>query len=151
MLPTPKAIDGVHPGVQNCKPGQTLHLSAAVMLPLATSRDWKHGSPAQVNKPRSEGLNDRATYLNGHSAKLNPEFVEQMMGFPVGWTSLRVQKTDQAYLLSPTEVMAEIPSATDSIPIPNRKERLQALGNAVVPQCAAIVLQKAKEILESLG
>lgn len=30
-LPTPKAQDGIHPGVANCKPGQTLHLSAAVM------------------------------------------------------------------------------------------------------------------------
>jgi site-specific DNA-cytosine methylase len=151
MLPTPKAQDGIHPGVQTCKPGQTLHLSAAVMLPTATSRDWKHGSSAQVNKFRSEGLNDRAAHLNGNGTKLNPKFVERLMGFPVDWTDLRTQKTDRPCLLSPVEVMAEIQNATDSIKIPNRKERLQALGNAVVPQCAAITLHKAKEIFASLG
>jgi hypothetical protein len=178
MLPTPKAVDGEHPGVQAHAPGQTLHLSAAVMLPTPLTSNWRDGSPAQVEKPRSEALQDRVAYLKlptpqardwkgnsgaGHQErggnrnlpttlntgrKLSATFVESMMGFPVGWTDLAVPQTGDPLLLSPYEVADEICNATDAEKIPHRKKRLKALGNAVVPHVAAIALLKAKEILE---
>jgi hypothetical protein len=39
LLPTPKAQDGVHPGVSTHRAGQTLHLSAAVIMPTPTKID----------------------------------------------------------------------------------------------------------------
>jgi hypothetical protein len=178
MLPTPKAVDGEHPGVQAHVPGQTLHLSAAVMLPTPLTSNGRDGSPAQVEKPRSEALQDQVAFLKlptpqardwkgnscaGHQErggnrnlpttlntgrKLSATFVESMMGFPVGWTDLAVPQTGNPLLLSPYEVADEICNATDAEKIPHRKERLKALGNAVVPHAAAIALLKAKEILE---
>lgn len=59
ILPTPKASDGIHPGVKTHKPGQTLHLSARLHQ-----------------------------LLNHPGGKLNPEFVEELMGFPPGYTEL---------------------------------------------------------------
>jgi hypothetical protein len=178
MLPTPKATDGEHPGVATCKPGQTLHLSAAVMLPTPVTSDWRTGSAAQVEKPRSELLRDRISYLatpqsrdwKGNSGagfverggnqnlptqlnagkKLNPIFVSCMMGFPVSWTDLQAEIVSAPALLSPYDVADLLPYATDTAKIPYRKEQLMALGNAVVPQCAAIALQRAKEIISRL-
>lgn len=46
--------------------------------------------------------------------RLNPRFVEWLMGFPIGWT--------------------EIPDAS-------RRDRLRVLGNAVVPACAALAFR----------
>lgn len=116
LLPTPKAQDGEHPGVKAYKQGQTLHLSAAVQnlptptasdwktprkptkggrslnwevqnLPTPVARDWKDGSAAQVDKERSEQLNDRMAAMTG-KRKLSVPFVERMMGFPEGWTQV---------------------------------------------------------------
>lgn len=68
LLPTPKAQDGKHPGTQNCKQGQTLHLSAAVQ------KKWD-----------SENLDDPMAAITG-KPKLSANFVEAMMGFPPNWT-----------------------------------------------------------------
>jgi hypothetical protein len=126
LLPTPKAIDGEHPGITTHKAGQTLHLSAAVMLQIPVTSD------------------------QGVGKKLNPVFVGRMMGFPSGWTDLTAEVSDPV-LMSPYDVVEALPYATDATKIPYRKERLMAYGNAVVPQCAAIALQRAKEILIERG
>jgi hypothetical protein len=178
VFKTLKAVDGEHPGVQSHAPGQTLHLSAAAMLPTPITSDWRGGNAAQVDKNRGEQLRDRVAYLSlptpqardwkGNSGagyqerggnqnlpttldagrKLAPIFVEHMMGFPVGWTDLTVPQVGAPVLLSPYEVTDEICNATDGLKIPHRKERLKALGNAVVPHSAAIALMKARQILE---
>jgi hypothetical protein len=126
LLPTPKATDGEHPGITTHKAGQTLHLSAAVMLQIPATSDQRVGK------------------------KLNPVFVGRMMGFPAGWTDLTAEVSDPV-LMSPYDVVEALPYATDATKIPYRKERLMAYGNAVVPQCAAIALQRAKEILFEKG
>jgi hypothetical protein len=121
LLPTPKANDGTHPGIKSWKEGQTLHLSAAVMLPTPTARDWRDGSANQLNNQRSPNLNDTAAFLAtptrrnanndwGKATKggrnlcndvecspqrsLNPNFVEAMMGFPQNWTDVYCSNQD---------------------------------------------------------
>lgn len=64
-----------------------VQLEARATLPTPTARDWENGSAAQVDKPRSESLSDRAACISGNP-KLNPKFVAAMMGFPLDWLDL---------------------------------------------------------------
>jgi hypothetical protein len=92
MLPTPKANDAKK-GAHFDKSCQRNGLPAAVaMLPTPTTRAHKDGSqPACANTP-ANGLLGREIHhaagstLTGAATYLNPSFVEEMMGFPVGWT-----------------------------------------------------------------
>jgi site-specific DNA-cytosine methylase len=52
------------------------------------------------------------------------------------------------YLMTPEDLPTYLPIATDSETIPNRPERLKALGNAIVPQVAAIALQRVLELFK---
>lgn len=48
------------------------------------TRDFRGADPARHRNPqRTKNLNDQACQKNG---KLNPDWVEQLMGLPVGWT-----------------------------------------------------------------
>ena len=54
--------------------------SPASFLPTPRARDWKWGSPAQRHRRRACPLNDVV------GGRLNPAYVEWVMGFPPGWT-----------------------------------------------------------------
>ena len=70
-------------------------------------------------------LEERVAITNQvKQAKLNPNWVEQLMGLPVGWTQLPTEWTDDG-----------IASRVD--PIANRLDRLRMIGNGVCPQTAA--------------
>ena len=51
---------------------------------LAGTSRWKRKSSLQVSLAKIQGL-DQTT---GKNFRLNPPFVEEMMGFPIGWTEL---------------------------------------------------------------
>lgn len=72
--------------------------------------------------------------------RLNPSWVEALMGFPSDWT-LPPPGADQC----PWEAPRLVENA------PDRTARLRALGNAVVPQVAALVGRKLLEIAEREG
>jgi len=57
---------------------------AARMWPMPTSRDWKDGSSVE-NVPVN-ALLGRAVAPTKTSGSLNPEFVEYLMAYPIGWT-----------------------------------------------------------------
>ena len=63
-------------------------------LPTPTTRDWKDGSQQACRNTPPNGLLEREIHhaqcspLNGPPMYLNPSFVEEMMGYPVGWTDL---------------------------------------------------------------
>lgn len=50
-----------------------------------TSRDWKDGVDPSPNAPTNGLLGRQAPRENGGGA-LNPDWVETLMGFPIGWT-----------------------------------------------------------------
>jgi len=51
------------------------------------ARDWKNGG-------LKGSLSDQMQRLkNGHSARLNPPFVEWLMGWPIGWTDFEYSGT----------------------------------------------------------
>jgi hypothetical protein len=63
------------------------------MLPTPTTRDWKDGSQQACQNVEANGLLGREIHQaagstpTGEAMYLNPAFVEEMMGFPVGYTA----------------------------------------------------------------
>tara|TARA_R100001594_G_scaffold95870_1_gene130153 strand:- start:103 stop:441 length:339 start_codon:yes stop_codon:yes gene_type:complete len=89
LLPTPLASAGNRKA--KFKQGGTPLLG--VLLPTPTAREWKDGSSQSTKKCRKQDSLGRAihhTYPpNGDHMYLNPFFVEEMMGYEVGWTDLK--------------------------------------------------------------
>ena len=101
LLPTPKSARGTYqyqPGSK--KKNYTLEGLAQIgMLPTPQARDWK-GKPGSGYKTKSltnllpTPTASRWSGLQSHGknailGSLNPEFVEWLMGFPIGWTELK--------------------------------------------------------------
>ena len=96
-FPTPQASDGMKPAGPN---GQKMLCNSVHNFPTPTSRDWKGAYPKknQEEKPRNllpdaAGENTQQDLMKGNTngknqglLKLNPSWVEQLMGLPVGWT-----------------------------------------------------------------
>lgn len=87
--------------------------------------------------------------VNGKSvAALNPDWVEPLMGMPVGWTQPEGDRQD----IDPVQHWPmgqgveqhewEPPRVVQHKDSPNRRKRLMALGNAVVPQQAMLALAR---------
>jgi len=112
MLPTPQAWDakdyhGAKPEIVNTREqqkkrgGGCANLAERMAAMLPTPAATQMGKPVRPLPP-SEMDGSHGTMLvgaigqaigeNGKSAQrlgLNPEFVEVMMGFPIGWTKLK--------------------------------------------------------------
>ena len=96
LLPTPLASTKIEQKVP-FKQGGTPLLAALIKnlrLPTPTARDYKDSGPntnyeKAAKKKRLAGvLNHTHSTLTGEGTYLNPQFVEEMMGFPTGWTDL---------------------------------------------------------------
>ena len=79
------------------------------LLPTPVSRDWKGAQAAEYRKLRGQkGSHESVVSLPGFvgaigkTSQLNPLFVEEMMGFPPGWTELPFQ-SGETNLSKPTE------------------------------------------------
>ena len=63
------------------------------MLPTATTRDYKGGRKPETleesGRTETNSLNDTVNSLEGHTGSLNPNWVEWLMGYPIGWTDLK--------------------------------------------------------------
>jgi hypothetical protein len=134
---------------------------AVATYPTATSTQYKGWSP---NHNRADS-DDRLDYTierqgyepsqDGPIKRLNPDWVEWLMGWPVGWTSLKP-------LLGGIEAWLARDSHWDSDPadepdaatprvaggVRHRQARLKAIGNGQVPQCAAMAFVKLFERLQ---
>ena len=96
LLPTPRVMPGNFSRV-NGKIYETSLQSMArrgILLPTPTTRDWKDGSQQSCRNTPPNGLLGREIHqaqcspLNGPPMYLAPCFVEEMMGYPIGWTDL---------------------------------------------------------------
>ena len=129
LLPTP-----LTQGLKTCQNGDSKPLKLS-LLPTPMARDWKwRTNPGQV-KPRSgckygETLPDNihrlsqkeAPKTDGRTSQLNPLFVEEMMGFPIGWTLFP--------FLTPPQWRGGHPNHFARW----RAEAIKAHGNSMVPQ-----------------
>ena len=68
-------------------------------------------------------------------ASLSPEWVEWLMGWPVGWTSL--EPLEEAEIMD-WQSEHDIPRLKVKVKGDCHRQRLQALGNGWVPQCGAV-------------
>lgn len=136
------------------KPQKNLNDQVA-KWPTPTARDSSSRGPSEKER-KSPALNHVAT--GGIGRKLNPDWVEWLMGFPVGWTSLEPlhgqlhhdwqqrnrelswwhdDPAETPYLPPSGMVEPEIVSRLTE-GLPNRVGRLKGLGNGQVPLVVAI-------------
>lgn len=108
--------------------------------PTPTAADADNdGGPAQTER-NTPPLNAQVV-----CGRLNPDWVEWLMGWPVGWTALK-QLGDPS-ILGWTEEPPSVPrTAARSA---DRRPRLRTIGNGQVPVCAAVawseLLRRAEE------
>ena len=108
---TPNTMDHLQAGISGSykeslegRRARSSNLRDQVNFPTPTSRDWKDTLatvPPSRSKPTKQTLGQRIAHVglqdqtknntngkNPVSLKLNPNWVEQLMGLPVGWTDL---------------------------------------------------------------
>jgi hypothetical protein len=98
-------------------------------LHTPTAQDAKNnGGPSQQER---ESLNSQL------AGAINPDWEEWLMGYPVGWTDLRVQQVDRT-LKGGKRLWRREPSNLPRITTEKtyRTQRVRALGNSIVPQVA---------------
>ena len=62
------------------------------MWPTPQARDWRSGKRVNSSSPYRK-LNEEVLMETG--GQLNPEWVEWLMGWPIGWTDLKPLETDK--------------------------------------------------------
>ena len=103
------------------------------------------GNCEKINKLAESGAineEERKSMRSGNGGQLNPDWVEWLMGWPIGWTSMkpiteldwRDWETDPADELPATNELGIIPRISTGIE--DRVNRLKAIGNGQVPQVA---------------
>lgn len=131
----------------------SVNLSQAVNWPTPRAREGNSGSYGCASIERNADRN----YLDGVVIKkeekpgnLNADWVELLMGLPIGWTDINVAKEDieswqgwpaainiEQYAYEPTRVI---------VGQKNRAKRLKALGNGCVPQQVYLVFAAIVEV-----
>lgn len=141
--PTPRSSEAEHPSRKsNNHNGQKGLAEAVNMYPTPTTRDWRSGTGAQPRAGHARPLTD---VIGG---QLSPDWVEWLMGWPIGWSSLEPLAPDAftTWLDGVTNGTwwpnePDIPRVAKGIP--NRVDRLKALGNGQV----SAVVRAAWELL----
>lgn len=131
LWPTPSATSyGTNRGGAAGRVGPTRHSLESMarhgLWPTPTRSDGT-GGPGRSDA-RTGGDNLRTAVSLEVKGRLNPDWVEWLMGFPVGWTDLSCD----APVAYGWEHEPDIPRVSEGTA--KRKERLTALGNALVPQ-----------------
>jgi hypothetical protein len=105
--------------------------------PTPTATDSIKGGNVSP-RPGAMGLSETT------GGQLNPDWVEWLMGWPIGWSSLQPIDSDEilSWDTDPAD-SGEIPRV--GVKIPNRAKRLKAIGNGQVPAVAAIAFSILSE------
>ena len=93
MWPTPKAKQRGDCPAERARKSPSLE--SAVMMATPQSRDYRTGEAHRWDDmQRSRNLNDQVA-TEGNGGKLNPAWVEWLMGWPLGWTDLNPLAMDK--------------------------------------------------------
>lgn len=148
LWPTPRSTDGEHGGCvtprKTREGGNLIEAVSARTFPTPAARDWKDAgtSPAELARHTPH----LAASVGG---QLNPDWVELLMGWPLGWT--RLDPLDPAAFETWLAAFRSGKGASawrdgtweDGVPrvavkTPHRVPRLTALGNGQVPLVVAV-------------
>ena len=122
----------------------TLWTQVCDRLPTPNSRDYKDTYSSQEaldnREAHQESLAVRAQKMAGHPGRLNPDWVDLLMGFPLGYSLPEGESMHK--LLDPAcwydgsweSGVSRLTEVTE-----NRVKRLKALGNSVVPHQAYVI------------
>lgn len=116
-------------------------------FPTPSANDWKGSSKEGQRRGQ---LTDPAMGAVPAGGQLSPDWVEWLMGWPIGWTSLEsLPRERYDEWLERTRAGTWWPEEP-AIPrvglaIPHRVQRLTALGNGQVALCAAVAWDMLRE------
>jgi hypothetical protein len=144
-VPTPQARDWKGPSGRSMK-GEENDLPAQVKnWPTFAARDHKGANSREhclntgTGRKHMDQLPNAVVYGTDKkpTGSLNPDWVEWIMGWPIGWTRLEpIELDERSWETDPADYPGDIPRvATD---IQSRAGRLKAIGNGQVPQAAAL-------------
>jgi len=120
---------------------------AAAKWPTPTAREGKDGTAEGCKNVLTNGLLGRTIHegQNQPTAALNPDWVEWLMGVPIGWSSPEPlpEGAWEEWITDITsgtwwDTERDIPRVTTERT--NRNKRLKALGNGIVPRCIPVFL-----------
>jgi len=136
MFPTPTVDDANN---ASRKSGAFQSLTRVIMYPTPTVNDSKNVTlpPSQIKHDNLPGHLLRDGEPSG--SKLNPTWVEWLMGWVPGWTSLEPLPIDEFRRWENEQSWNDelgIPRVAEGIA--GRTQRIQAIGNGQVPQCMAM-------------
>lgn len=130
LFQTPTCQDANQAGSANAR-HLTLHRYIVKLYPTPAARDYR--------SPNAKPYADRGGGKKGEQlpnfvgGQLNPDWVCWLMGWPTGWTRL-----EPLTAIRPHDWSIEPPDVPRvATGIPARADRLKAMGNGQVPQCAA--------------
>jgi hypothetical protein len=134
---TPNASDG-EGGIMEMREGASGHYKLRDHVQPVNQRYWP--TPTQADAMGGPGNSGRAGGDNLRtvaSGALNPDWVEWLMGWPVGWTSLESLEfaNIKPWSVDPADT-SEVPRIAKGIA--NRVARLKAIGNGQVPAVVAL-------------
>ncbi len=110
--------------------------------PTPSAACHKHAHSLDVKKGPTSGVN--LGEVAGGS--LNPDWVEILMGLPIGWTDPGVEPVPAGWPAGRGEPQYDYEPPRTTKRRKLRKDRLKALGNAVVPQVAQLIARWLKQI-----
>jgi len=85
---------------------------------------------------------------NEESAQLNPDWEELLMGYPKGWTDID-KENNEIECIKEKPFNRDWENGTPRITTKkeNRRKRIKALGNSIVPQVAYEIMKRIKPLL----
>ena len=149
MWPTPH---------RNCSNGAGEHgdggknIQTAVMWPTPDCNNHRDGTKLRKdNNLASGGMHGVSLHHAVPNGTLSPDWVECLMGFPLGWTDIDCDEPEPwpgwPAGMGAEQFDYEPPRTCERLwRKPNRAKRLKALGNAVVPQQAAPIFRAIAEM-----
>ena len=150
LWPTPRSTDGAHGGRvtprKSREGGNLIEAVSGRTFPTPSSRDWKGGASAASLEARGKSPDNTLpdAIERGAGGQLNPDWVELLMGWPLGWTRLAPLDPavfdawlDAFHLGWAVEAWQDgtweegVPRV--AVKTPHRVPRLTGLGNGQVP------------------